>query len=499
MRNVHVGLSQIKGRKKPWRLRWKPRNAKGRTCEFHFTKAEALRRKKEIEDFENGHRDLSSEIDYQEIREIKLKLKQTDNSKAKGKSVSFAIEWFLENYQGGDELQELKFYYKEYIKIKSRKASIHSIRTDDQMIGLKGKDAFVRIYGHMKPTEFTREFIQSYLDSKSSIFHREKALRAFFTWMRGKSKFYHNDYPCLLKNPMNGVSSGKAKKDFTKAVATNQEVCDLLRLANTKEYNFSAARWAFMFFTGMRPKECERFWDPKNKVGWSAIALHHKEPIIIIDRRVIQKNGPPTRQIKIRKGFLEMLKAFKKGGEKKYPMNVKNWKRVHSDLRKRIWGERLTISTKLDEAKDIARHTFVSNLYLYADSMALITGEAGDSESTIRKHYLNAMISPNDAKNFFQEIGISALKEKIVINEDQDLSPLSKIIQNHGEGILNDERFLSAWTGQKRVLGIDHSISREERIQMLEDMRRKKIRGGPGLIIPKSKASRKRGGQGLKT
>jgi len=173
MRNVHIGLSQIKGRKKPWRLRWKPRNAKDRTCEFHFTKAEAIQRKKEIEDFENGHRDLSSEIDFQEIREIKLKLKQTENSKAKGKSMSFAIDWFLENYQGGDELLELKIYYKEYRKIKSRKASSYSISNDDQMIGLKGKDAFVRLYGDKKPTDFNRKLLQAYIDSKSSIFHRE--------------------------------------------------------------------------------------------------------------------------------------------------------------------------------------------------------------------------------------------------------------------------------------------------------------------------------------
>ena len=496
MQDVHIGLIELKGRKKPWRLRWKPRNAKKRKCEFHFTKADANKRRREIEEFENGNRDLSKKIDYQEIREIKLKLKQTENSKAKGKSMSFAIDWFLENYQGGDELLELKIYYSEYRKIKFRKASIYSISNDDQMIGLKGKDAFVRLYGDKKPTDFNRKFLQAYIDSKSSIFHREKALRAFFTWMCGKSKLYHNDHPCLDKNPMEGVSAGKAKEDFTRAVATNQEICDLLRLANTKEYNFSAAKWAFMFFTGMRPKECERFWDPKNKIGWNAIALNHKEPTIIIDRRVIRKKGPPTRQIIIRKGFMEMLKAFKKGGEKKYPMNVKNWKRVHSALRKEIWGGRLKISTKLDEAKDIARHTFVSNLYLYSDSMALTSGETGDTESTIRQHYLNPLMSLNDSKNFFEEIGINALNEKIKIRNNEDLSPLGRLIEIHGESILNDQRFLTAWTGQKMVLGIDHNIPREERIQMLEEMRQKKIRSGPGLSWKNS--SKKRSGQGLK-
>ena len=81
MRIIHVGLCKLKERKNPWRLRWKPRNSKKYTTEFYPTKQKATQRKFEIEEFENGNRDLAKTIDYQEIREIKLKLSQTEKIK----------------------------------------------------------------------------------------------------------------------------------------------------------------------------------------------------------------------------------------------------------------------------------------------------------------------------------------------------------------------------------------------------------------------------------
>lgn len=469
MRIIHVGLNLLKGRNKPWRLRWKPRNSEKPKTEWHLSKSDALGRKKEIEEFENGNRDLAVDFDYQEIRENQFKLKQTDNYRAKDKSITFAVDWFLENYQGGDEIHEIKFYYKEYQKIKAKIVSKHSIASDEQMIGTKGKEAFVNLHGKIKPTEITRKFLQNYLDSNGSIFHREKALRAFFNWMSGESK-YHNDNPCLRKNPIKGVNSGKSKRNYKRAIASNQEVCDLLRLANTKEFNFSAARWAFMFFTGMRPNECERFWDPKLKLGWKSIALDHKEPFIIIDQRVIRKKGLPSRQIKIRKGFLEMLREFKKEGEVKYPMEVKNWKRVHSSMRKKIFSNRLKISTKMDEAKDIARHTFVSNLYLYSDSMAMVTAESGDNEQTIRNHYLNPLVSPKDAKNFFEKISVNSLNEKVKINHDEESSPLDNIVEKCGKEILSDPEFVKSYTGGK-ILFNPEKLSHEQKFQALQKYR----------------------------
>ena len=97
-----------------------------------------------------------------------------------------------------------------------------------------------------------------------------------------------------------------------------------------------------------------------------------------------------------------MLKVFKAGGEERYPMRVKNWRRIYSELRKKVFGKRLTISGERDDAKDIARHTFASNLYQYEKNIAQVSAETGDTEKTLNQHYINPLICEADAKKFLK-------------------------------------------------------------------------------------------------
>jgi hypothetical protein len=225
------------------------------------------------------------------------------------------------------------------------------------------------------------------------------------------------------------------------------------------------------------------------------INLIDKQPYIYIDKRVIQKKGLPARKIKIRKGFLEMLKAFKAEGEERYPMRVKNWRRIYSGVRKKIFGDRLSISRVKDEAKDITRHTFLSNLYLYEKNIAVVTGESGDNESTLKKHYINPLLCEEDAKIYFEEIGLKQLTNKVVMPTN-DESPLDQLIQLNGEQILHDSNFINAWSGGEMIVGLEKAEI-NERINLLQNHRRKlvrRIRGGVGIVRPKMK---KRGGEGL--
>ncbi len=438
MRQVRASICKFEKRKSPYRVRWKPSNAKNYKTEWKGTKKEANQRKQEIEEYENGNRDLSKELDFQEIREAQIKLKHTLNERAKGKSISYAVDWFLENFQGGDEILELKSYFKEYIKLKSRIVSKHTIDSDQQLIGTKGKDGFINLFGNKKPTECTREFLQKYLDEKGSKFHRGKSLKAFFRWLCGESK-YHNDTPCLRKDPTKGLYLAQVNKDQVKAVATNQEICDLLYLSNSKKYNYSAAFWAFMFFTGLRPSECIRFWASK-KCGWNQIHLDDQEPYIYIPADIIRKRGIGSRKIMIRKGFMNILKAFRDEGESKYPLKkVRNWKRVHSLVRKEIWGKRLTISSAKDEVKDITRHTFVTNLHLYADSISVLTNESGTSDKTLREHYINSKVFKRDSEYFFENIDISNFKQKVSIKKPKirnTTDTWKQLISLHGTQML---------------------------------------------------------------
>jgi integrase len=453
MRQVRASICKFKNRKSPYRVRWKPRISDKYVTQWFSNRTQAEAFKKQTEIYENGFSDLSENANLQEIRESQLLLKQTDNNCAKGKSVQFAVSWFIKNYQGDEDLHPIKHYYRVYEKIRAsakgkQKLSKYQLNSDKQLVGFNGTKSFVNTFGNLKPTEITREQIQDYLDSNSSHFHRGKAVTCFINWMLGESKYF-NPNPCLRINPMKGVDIEPANKNVRREIATNQEVCDLLRIAHSKEYNFSAARWAFMFFTGIRPSECERFWNPKNKLGWRQINIESDDPYIYLPLGLIRKEGLPTRKIPIRAGFLKMLKEFKKEGEKVYPLsNVKNWKRVYSSVRKKVWGKRLTISSNKDEVKDIARHTFISNLHLYAGTIAQVTAESGTKESTLLNHYINPSLSEKDTKYFFEEIDTSAFVEKIQITKSpssSQFSELEKIFSRHGLEIRVDRDLRNAW------------------------------------------------------
>lgn len=453
MKRVKVSICKIKKRKSPYRVRWKSRKSDKYKTQWFSNRTEADEFRKEIEHYENGFSDVSENTDLQEIRESQLLLKQTDNERANGKSIEFAVSWFIKNYQGDEDIHSIEHYYKEYEKVRvsakgSLKLSKSQISSDKQLVGFNGAKSFVNTLGHLKPTEITREQIQHYLDSNSSNFHRGKAVSCFINWMLGESRYY-NPNPCLRIDPMKGVQVEPVNKNVKREIATNQEVCDLLLLTNSKEYNFSAGRWAFMFFTGMRPSECERFWNPKNKLGWKQINIESDSPYIYLPLGLIRKEGLPTRKIPIRAGFLKMLREFKKGGEKKYPLsNVKNWKRVYASARKKIWGKRLTISSNKDEAKDIARHTFITNLHLYAGTIAQVTTESGTKESTLLNHYINPSLSEKDTKYFFEEINDSVFIDKIQVTKPKvrdKYKELERIFSRHGLDIEIDKDLRNAW------------------------------------------------------
>jgi integrase len=438
MKRVKVSICKIKKRKSPYRIRWKSRKSDKYKTQWFSNRTEADKFRKEIEHYENGFSDVSENTDLQEIRESQLLLKQTDNECANGKSIEFAVNWFIKNYQGDEEIHPLKVYYKKYQEVRvsanGRLAlSLNQLKSDKQLIGFNGSKSFVNTFGDLKPTELTRELIQNYLDSNSSPYHRGKAVCAFIRWMLGESEYF-NDNPCLRLNPLKGLQLVSVNKNQLREIATNQEVCDLLHLTHSEDYNYSAARWAFMFFTGVRPSECERFWNPKFKLGWNNIDLDSDKPCVIIPSEIIKKKGLSFRRIFIRNGFLKMLKEFKSKGEKVYPLRkVNNWKRVYSSARKEIWGKRLTISTNKDEAKDITRHTFITNLYRYSGNIVDVTLESGTKESTLFNHYINPLVGKDSAKDFFNLIDDSTLLSKTnTVSPKIDKSVVEELIERHG-------------------------------------------------------------------
>ena len=104
MKRVKVSICKIKKRKSPYRVRWKSRKSDKYKTQWFSNRSEADEFRKEIEHYENGFSDVSENTDLQEIRESQLLLKQTDNECANGKSIEFAVNWFIKNYQGDEDI-----------------------------------------------------------------------------------------------------------------------------------------------------------------------------------------------------------------------------------------------------------------------------------------------------------------------------------------------------------------------------------------------------------
>ena len=119
MRQVRASICKFDNRKSPYRVRWKPRISDKYVTQWFSSRAQAEAFKKQTEVYENGFSDLSENANLQEIRESQLLLKQTNNECAKGKSIQFAVNWFIKNYQGDENIHPIKHYYREYEKIRA--------------------------------------------------------------------------------------------------------------------------------------------------------------------------------------------------------------------------------------------------------------------------------------------------------------------------------------------------------------------------------------------
>ena len=118
MRKVRASICKLNKRKSPWRVRWKSRKSENHETQWFSNKADAEAYRKQIELFENGYSDVSENTDLQEIRETQLLLKQTENECAKEKSIQFAVDWFIKNYQGDEDIHSIEHYYREYEKVR---------------------------------------------------------------------------------------------------------------------------------------------------------------------------------------------------------------------------------------------------------------------------------------------------------------------------------------------------------------------------------------------
>lgn len=350
------------------------------------TEAEALRDKELL-----MRRIAGVGIAKEQMRSVESSLHRlaTTELPGRGKSVEFAVEWFLRHYQGEDTSKPIHEYAEVYLGLK--KDSVEA----KTLLGLNTYiPPFIAEFGHLKPQQISASTLLAYLKSNTSRHYRDKALRPFFHWLTGQAPKKANGLACLENpplevDPMGFVPREKYKKKHPTEVLTLVEILRVLEEARKEEPGVLS--WIiWLMFTGMRPEsEALPFWavaDPEQpsqppEHGWSKIDLERWQIMVTDD---LEKTGTVVRDITIQPCLREWIPYLQKH---------------------RPYYSRRALRRVFDNAipkkrtQDILRHTYISNaLKIMKESD--VCYEAATSSKMIKKHY-RRQIPQSEADRFW--------------------------------------------------------------------------------------------------
>lgn len=350
------------------------------------TEAEALRDKELL-----LRRIAGVGIEKEQMRAVESSLHRLACTElpGRGKSIEFAVDWFLNHYKGEDNSKQLKEYADLYLELKKDTVEAKTL------IGLNTYiPPFITEFGHLKPEQVTANALLEYLKSNTSRHYRDKALRPFFHWLTGQAPKKATglaclEYPPLTQDPMAFVPREKYKKKHPTEVLTLAEVFRVLDEARKEEPGVLS--WViWLMFTGMRPEaEAIPFWalpDPDQpgrlpEQGWSKIDLERWQIMVTDD---LEKTGAVNRDITIQPCLREWIRYLQKH---------------HPTYSRRALRRIFEKAIPKKRTQDILRHTYIS-FALKIMKESDLCYEAATSSKMIKKHY-RRQIPQSEADKFW--------------------------------------------------------------------------------------------------
>lgn len=309
---------------------------------------------------------------------------------------------FLKSWKAAPSTKTISEYFALYRARKvAKKKAAKTLKEID--VYLK---PFLELFGHQKPNEISWEAIDLYLSQNTCRWHRDRALRAFFDWMAGKSRSLAvlPDIP-LERSPFVHIERPAADEKDETAILFLDEAKNLIRAAKGTD-QLAWVVWGL--FTGSRPEaEAKHMWhvprrkretdadyerrlEEKAKSAWRHINLDMRTATIFSS-----KLGGKSRQMILQPNVVEWLRYFHREGL--FP----RYSRRHFRELKNT-----AIPAKAD-VEDILRHTTISNLVklrgtsgvLY--SLSDVAAQCGTSVKMIEKHYLAQISNPAEVAEFW--------------------------------------------------------------------------------------------------
>lgn len=344
--------------------------------------AEGYRQRKEVEAI-NGSHELRPSVTH--LTAEQLRQAETAFKRLGDRSILAAVEWYLDTYR--DTLTQLSVTeaYPQFIA--DRKPHVRQSTIDDYTSSLKAFGLFTK--GRPLPS-ISGEDIQAFLKSrelKGKSWNNTRAdISAFLTWCEKPPRKW------ITANPAEEVQPVKLARGLPEVISTKL-AHDLMAFLETytgtgripKPAGFLVPYFGLALFAGIRPGinggELVRIGQLKDNTR-----------IIDLDTGVIRitpdiAKTKDVRQITLQPNLKAWLRAYPL---EKYPILPSN-----------AFDEVTAVRQKFALGHDVLRHTFISMHVGQFRSMSDTALQAGNSESMIKKHYLN-LVAPDDAKAFWE-------------------------------------------------------------------------------------------------
>lgn len=299
-----------------------------------------------------------------------------------GKTLSFAVNWFLANYRDSITTLPVSAVKDDWLAAcQGRGIEAVTLRDYRQNI-----NRFAAAMGEKAVSEITPDDVIRFLTNRGTTrpksWNNDRAdINTFFNWCIKAPRRW------LSYNPVADVEKRKVTKGLPDRMSAD-EVAAVMKGAEAFDGGSLAGFMALAFFGGLRPSV------DSTAVGEGEIYKLAKHPrrdefinfgteYIIMSPEITKTDL--QRQVKMEPNLVAWLK--------RYPLRIpKNMAKKLSKLRE-LHG--------MKGRKDVTRHTYVSMHVGAFDSVGLTAQQAGNSEAMIKRHYLNT-VAKDEALRYWQ-------------------------------------------------------------------------------------------------
>ena len=301
-------------------------------------------------------------------------------------TLSQAVEFFLKNHRPPEFTIRLRDAIKLYLDDRER----DGIRDRSRLAIKSVIEQFLRERDNPWTHEIAPQQIEAFLrglrgkDGKSSATRKtwnnyRNALHSLFAWCAQAD--VPTNRPFLFLNPVESVRKFSAKQVREKqepkpATTSPEKVLRIFRTLSRWKGGAMLRYYALLYFAGLRPGEVERLAPQADSL------INIKTRTITIPARVSKTRH--ERHVSIPENLAAWLESSP------HPIIPTNFDRLAKQVRKHF---------ALDH--DEARHSFISYHVALNRSIGDAALQAGNSESIVRRHYLN-LHPREEGKAFFQ-------------------------------------------------------------------------------------------------